>query len=187
MVDQDAVEDIMRVYIGHKLLNDEGRVIVISTHTESLLTIQVTTEQYPYRYGRTLPLPFGGIMLCFCLMPDLCTIDLEVGARNCRQKMNYQLRQIGDESVVVVMPPDEKTKRGGVSSLKNLCYTELLYQNMEESILELYKLPTTIVAGSMNITKRWLTLKDPNGNIKNTCRRHGWYGFREPLEWASFH
>ncbi len=100
--------------------------------------------------------------------------------------MNYQLRQIGDESVIVVMPPDEETKRGGVASLKNLCYTELLYHNMEESILELYQLPTTVVAGSMNITKRWLTLKDTNGNIKNTCRRHGWYGFREPLEWAHF-
>jgi hypothetical protein len=116
-------------------------------------------------------------------MPNHCTIDVEVGARNCRQKMNYQLRQIRDESVVVVMPPDEETKRGGVSSLKNLCYTKLLFQNMEESILERYHLPTAVIAGSMKITKRWLTLKNTNGNIKNTCRRHGRYGFRDPIEW----
>jgi hypothetical protein len=58
---------------------------------------------------------------------------------------------------------------------------------MDESILELYHLPTTVVTGSMKITKRWLTLKDPNGNIKNTCRRHGWFGFRDPIEWAGFH
>jgi hypothetical protein len=49
LVDQDSVEDTMRVYIGHKLLNDESRVIVISTHTESLLTNP--------GHHRTVPLP----------------------------------------------------------------------------------------------------------------------------------
>jgi len=162
--------------VGGVLISTNQNILIISTHTKAIISIELRTTRYPYRYTGTIQVHYGGTYLCLCEWAQDSTVELRIGAVGCIKKMPYVLNNSRNCDIITIMPPNQTDRTGGIASLESLCQAALLLvPTATEEKLEVI-LPHSLVPQIMLAPKLHLSLMDDLGNRKVTCRsrEHVW-------------
>ena len=161
---------------GGKLICSGHKILLISTYNKAIVSMEIRTTSYPYRYTATEHLLYGGTYFCFCEVDSDISIELRLGSAGYTKKMPYWLQNDEDCATIVCMPPNPTTGQGDIASLSSLCHATLLLAKVatEEALED--SLPITIASQIMIAPKLRLGLIDDMGNRKVTCqnRDHTW-------------
>ena len=162
--------------VGGVLISNNQNILIISTHTNAIISIQLRTTRYPYRYTGSIQVPYGGTYLCLCEWELDSTVEISIGAVGCAKKMPYVLNNSRDCDIITIMPPNQTDRTGGIASLESLCHAALLLvpTATEENLESI--LPPSLASQVMLAPKLHLGLRDDLGNRKVTCRSrdHVW-------------
>ena len=161
------------IQMGGQLISTEHQVLLLSTHKDAKIHISLRTRQYPYHYEGTIEIPYGGCYICTCEWENNCEMQLKVGATGYEEDMSYQLKCVDSKWVIILMPPLKANGQGGVASLQNLCYANILLAGFTPQQIAAFGLPYVLAMGCMVTPKVHVGLRDPLGNRKMTCNNIG--------------
>jgi hypothetical protein len=161
------------VYIdGKEITCLEGSMLVVVCDTDACMTVIIDHPEL--HVEGEVALPVGGHYICFCALPNDSRIDITLGPRN------YQIKNRTLDSMLIVMPLNPETDKGGVATLKSLTYADLLAQNIGNYYLKQTILPQALVDDRLKIRKFNLIYSDELGWVGSTCTICQWHGFADP-------